>query len=638
MGPSGARPDWEPPPWSGENVSNAVVNYLSKRSNNKVSWCKTLDNVQKNHPKMVNLRESRSLTPKDLSMAEANGEEDVVVQWQHDSPDDGDPWMASSLKDGATKKVNSQANELFGELNNLPFEQFVCLNRHLERAAGTTIFHDQVNHNSQTNIEPVVLNEDNNLSPPPSDEHSTQSHTSATMNFMLNDGSVATVPPISAQMEEPTVINPFCANSSQKSKTKCHWPSDLMRAIKSVLLVECPCPTEPEFVFSLDKEAAERNMCVLNKYGKNLVRAIEAQSKSPLGYGSEFRSIKALEPLFDRHPNWPRMKSILKSGSDWPLDDLSPKMKLRDLREAKTFGNHKGAESDPVLLRNLIEGDVIHGYALVLPLDKIDRIPGVLLAPMNIMKQNTIDEYGSIIEKDRLTHDQSYIWGSETSVNSRVRKDELLPCMFGYCLRRLMNWAVAARIKYPGKRILASKIDYKSAYRRCHLNAKTAIQTCTQLPEDNLALVTLRLTFGGAPCPFEWGVFSETICDLSQTIMQCEEWNPTELQSPLGKSVPPVKYLQDEIPFAKGRALIVDIPVNPKGNTDVYIDDTIALTVDMEGSDNVQRLEQGTLLAVHAASRELHPNEPIARKEMAAMAKLTAEAGAEETKTILGWF
>ena len=56
---------------------------------------------------MVNGRETRSLTPKDLSMAEANGEEDVVVQWQHDSPDDGDPWMASSLKDGATKRVNS---------------------------------------------------------------------------------------------------------------------------------------------------------------------------------------------------------------------------------------------------------------------------------------------------------------------------------------------------------------------------------------------------------------------------------------------------------------------------------------------------------------------------------------------------
>ena len=71
---------------------------------------------------MVSEGESRRLTPKDLSMAEATGEEDVVVQWQHDSPDGGDTWVASSLKDGASKKVTSQANEFFGKSINLPFE------------------------------------------------------------------------------------------------------------------------------------------------------------------------------------------------------------------------------------------------------------------------------------------------------------------------------------------------------------------------------------------------------------------------------------------------------------------------------------------------------------------------------------
>ena len=68
-----------------------------------------------------------------------------------------------------------------------------------------------------------------------------------------------------------------------------------------------------------------------------------------------------------------------------------------------------------------------------------------------------------------------------------------------------MNWAVAARRKQPNKRILASKIDYKSAYRRCHLNADAAVQTCTQLPQEDLAVMALRLTFGGSACPYEWG-------------------------------------------------------------------------------------------------------------------------------------
>ena len=78
---------------------------------------------------------------------------------------------------------------------------------------------------------------------------------------------------------------------------------------------------------------------------------------------------------------------------------------------------------NPIFLIKLTEKDVVNGYGLVLPLSKIDRIPGVLLAPMNIMTQNTIDEHRTIFEKDRLAHNQSYKWGSGTSVNSRVDKD-----------------------------------------------------------------------------------------------------------------------------------------------------------------------------------------------------------------------
>ena len=81
----------------------------------------------------------------------------------------------------------------------------------------------------------------------------------------------------------------------------------------------------------------------------------------------------------------------------------------------------------------------------------------------------------------------------------------------------------------------------------------------------------------------------------------------------------------------------VDVPVDARGTADVYIDDTIALTVDVEDSNNVQRLEQATLLAIQCAAREKHKDEPIPREEMAAQAKLLAKAGAEEIKIILGW-
>ena len=165
------------------------------------------------------------------------------------------------------------------------------------------------------------------------------------------------------------------------------------------------------------------------------------------------------------------MKRILERGSDWPVTELSKEVRVKDLQSVLRFGNHKGATANPALLRELIKKDVKHGYALVLPLAKVHRIPGLSLAPMNIQKQNTINETGRIVDKDRLTHDQSYDWSVGSSVNSRVDKTQLLPCMFGACIKRLANWAVAARKEFPNRRILATKVDYKSAYRRCHVTS-----------------------------------------------------------------------------------------------------------------------------------------------------------------------
>ena len=94
------------------------------------------------------------------------------------------------------------------------------------------------------------------------------------------------------------------------------------------------------------------------------------------------------------------MKLILENGSAWPLEDLPASNRKKDLEEALAFGNHKGAKANPKLLKELVEKDMLFGYGIVLPHEKLKVIPGALLAPMNIMKQNTIDEHGTIIEKD----------------------------------------------------------------------------------------------------------------------------------------------------------------------------------------------------------------------------------------------
>jgi hypothetical protein len=210
---------------------------------------------------------------------------------------------------------------------------------------------------------------------------------------------------------------------------------------------------------------------------------------------------------------------------------LSKEDQVKVLADALTFGNHKGAFTKPVLLRNLISKDVKYGYSLPIPLSHVASIPGLVMAPLNIMAQNTINETGKIVPKDRLTHDQSWKWSSGTSVNSRVKKDLLQACRFGFCIRQIINWAVAARCEYPNYHIFAAKIDYKSAYRQGHLNAETALQTCTQLPGENKAVVTLRNTFGGAPCPYEWSVTSEMVCDLANELIVSDTTYPSNLSS-----------------------------------------------------------------------------------------------------------
>jgi hypothetical protein len=368
-----------------------------------------------------------------------------------------------------------------------------------------------------------------------------------------------------------------------------------------------------------------------------LGNALKAQQNSSLGTGKEFRPTSVLQQVFGLHPLWHQMKVFLEEGSNWPLAELSERERRDNIEDALTFGNHKGAAQKPELLKKLVGKDVKYGYSLPIPLSSVRSIPGLCMAPMNTMAQNTIDEFGRISPKDRLTHDQSWKWSSGTSVNSRVQKDALQACRYGFCIRRLINWALAARRKHPNRRIFAVKIDYKSAYRRGTLHFKTALQTATQLPNDDLAFITLRLTYGGAPCPFEWGIMSETICDLANELLKCDDWDPRTLHASVQANIPQRECFDEDLPFAIGRELIVDVPVDSRGYADVYIDDTTGLTVDLPGTFNADRLEAAIPLAIEIATRPKDINEPIPREPIIAHDKLKAEGGLVETKVILGW-
>jgi hypothetical protein len=95
--------------------------------------------------------------------------------------------------------------------------------------------------------------------------------------------------------------------------------------------------------------------------------------------------------------------------------------------------------------------------------------------------------------------------------------------------------------------------------------------------------------------------------------------------------------LDDNVPFAISRNLIVDIPINLGGYTDVYTDNMMGLTNNLPSTKNAKRLEVAILLPIEVAARPNDLNEPIPCEKMVAKDSLTVEGGILETKIILGW-
>jgi hypothetical protein len=115
-------------------------------------------------------------------------------------------------------------------------------------------------------------------------------------------------------------------------------------------------------------------------------------------------------------------------------------------------------------------------------------------------------------------------------VNSRIKLKDYAKMIYGWCLSRVVHYIVALRAAYPQQRIFISKYDYSDAYRRVHHAASAAVQSIIVI--DEIAYIPLQLTFGGSPNPPTWCAFSEMVTDLSNKIMLCEEWNPSDLHNP----------------------------------------------------------------------------------------------------------
>jgi hypothetical protein len=176
-------------------------------------------------------------------------------------------------------------------------------------------------------------------------------------------------------------------------------------------------------------------------------------------------------------------------------------------------------------------------------------------------------------------------------------------------------------------------VDLDAAYRRCHLSIATAQESLTVY--DDLLFMALRMTFGGAPCPALWGIISETMADVCNTLINNQSWNHEEFFDTLSNSLNPPLFLPESINFEPALPMTVKVPINYLGKVDIYIDDTIGVTPDLH--DNSLRVSRAIPLAIHSISRPLDPSDKITRKDIISLKKYAAEGRMEETKIVLGW-
>jgi hypothetical protein len=387
------------------------------------------------------------------------------------------------------------------------------------------------------------------------------------------------------------------------------------------------------FIFKRCPQAADYNAAVLEKFDFDLDKVIRHQHPSQISYGSEFRPPEVLETILAEHPLWPRFKAILSDGAHFPLHPMSDEDRSRDLSFHQDRGNHKSLLKYGEYIDPIITEDIERGFALPLPPDILPRLGITSIAPLGCHKQTTLNASVDIVPKYRLTHDQSFPGPSGLSVNLRVQKDKLPPIMYSFVLSRLLHYIVNIRHLLPQTKIFTCKFDIDAAYRRCSMSCATSLESLTIV--GNLLLVALRLTFGGSPCPNLWGVISESMTVIANSLIQNGYWDHTSLYNQLSDSIEVPLALGDDVPFHPAQELSVKIPDNLRGYADIYIDDIIGVTPDLE--DNTGCLSRAIPLAIHSAARPVDDSDILPRKDIIYMKKFQAEGRLEEVKKVLGW-
>jgi hypothetical protein len=115
---------------------------------------------------------------------------------------------------------------------------------------------------------------------------------------------------------------------------------------------------------------------------------------------------------------------------------------------------------------------------------------------------------------------------------------------------------------------------------------------------ENLLLMALCMTFGGAPCLSMWEFISETLADISNTIIHNEHWDHLSLHDNISLSLKDPLSVPEDIGFLPAQPLAVHIPTNNIIKVNIYNDDSIGIALDL--NDKHRRVSYSIPLAIHA--------------------------------------
>ena len=404
------------------------------------------------------------------------------------------------------------------------------------------------------------------------------------------------------------------------------------------LLSSSNAMVKPLIRFDISKDAAMHNYSLLKKNGYSLAELIRSdQGTSVTTPGSEFKPVTALKKLLGKHPRWNYLEKLIRVGSEWIMEPIEEQVRLLDLKGAMKRGNHKSASKHEKFLADGLKKEIRKGWQLILPLVCANEIPNLVISPMGVAEALGISARGKFVPKKRITHDLSFLGcKSQESTNSRILDESLEPCMFGYCLLRLIHKILQLRRKYPSDTIWIRKEDIKSAYRRIHMHPKSAFKVGVQAKLDGVSylIISLRLPFGGKPCSSEFCILSDIIADTINDVMVDKSWDPMKIHSKFVSKIPRPQKLASSIPFAKAEEVSVPLHEEDECKADVFIEDIISVVVDQ--NDNLQRIIAAPCSVMHAIAHSSSNEIGLPRDDFIADDKNDAEGAAEEEKICLG--